>query len=200
MWYKSTCKYKLEFIMGKVVSKTEILPAVNIKEVELAVERITGSWTKTIHALIETAMMLHEYQMSPDYSSIRQILHDRRIIDMSVQQILIGIAGNPTLTDKRYRDLLPPHYSNLGFLSRIKSEKLISLLNKKEITPATTLSDAKILASKFGSLKKPQKTRSDKKQTFKLQLTFESGVDGEAFIAELVEHIEQFDGITVKVH
>lgn len=186
--------------MGKVVSRAEILPAVKMKEVEFAVERITGSWTKTIHALIETAMMLHEYQMSPDYVSIRQILHERRIIDMSVQQILIGIAGNPTLTDKRYRDLLPPHYSNLGFLSRIKSDKLISLLNKKEITPATTLSDAKILASKFGILKKPQKTRNDKKPTFKLQLTFESDVDGEAFVAELVEHIEQFDGITVKVH
>ena len=186
--------------MGKVVTNSEVLPAVNKKEVDIAVERITGSWTKTIHALIETAKMLHEYQMSPDYSSIRQILHERRIIDMSVQQILIGIAGNPALMDKRYRDLLPPHYNNLGFLSRIKSDKLILLLNKKEITPATTLSDAKNLALKFGSLKKPQKSRNDKQQKFNLQMTFDSAVDGEAFVKELVEHIEQFEGITVKVH
>ena len=153
--------------MGKISTKTEILPPVNMKEVESAVQQITGSWTKTIHALIETALLLHEYQRSPDYDSIRKILHDRRIIDMSVQQILIGIAGNPVLTDKRYRDLLPPHYTNLGFLSRIKSDKLIALLNKKEITPATTLSDAKSLATKFGTLKKPQKarTKKDRKST-----------------------------------
>jgi len=186
--------------MGKVTTKSEVLPAINIKEVESAVERITGSWTKTIHALIETALLLREYQISPDYDSIRQILHERRIIDMSVQQILIGIAGNPVLTDKRYRDLLPPHYTNLGFLSRIKSDKLIALLNKKEITPATTLSDAKSLATKFGSLKKPQKPRTDKVQKYNLSITFDTSVNGKEFMDELIDHLEQFDGVTLKVH
>ena len=186
--------------MGKVVTNSEVLPAVNKKEVDIAVERITGSWTKTIHALIETATMLHEYQISPDYDSIRQVLHDKRIIDMSVQQILIGIAGNPTLTNEKYLKHLPPHYSNLGFLSRIKSEKLIFLMEKKEITPATTLSDSKTLALKYGSLKKPQKPRTDRGYKFNFQLTIESTVDAEVFITELVAHIEQFEGITLRVH
>lgn len=186
--------------MGKMPIKSEVLPALDSKAVETAVERITGSWTKTIHALIETAMLLHEYQKSPDYDSIRNILHERRIIDKSVQQILIGIASNPVLTDKRYRDLLPPHYTNLGFLSRIKSDKLIALLNKKEITPATTLSDAKSLATKFGSLKKPQKARTDKAEKYNLTITFDTSVNGKEFMDELVEHLEQFEGVSVKVH
>ncbi len=185
---------------NKVATNSEVLPAVNMKEVELAVERITGSWTKTIHALIETAKMLHEYQRTPDYDAIRKVLHDRRIIDMSVQQILIGIAGNPILTNKKYFKHLPPHYSNLGFLSRIRSEKLIALMDKNEITPATTLSDSKTLALKYGSLKKPQKPRTDRGHKFNFQLTIESTVDAEVFITELVAHIEQFEGITLRVH
>jgi uncharacterized protein YqgV (UPF0045/DUF77 family) len=73
-------------------------------------------------------------------------------------------------------------------------------LNKKEITPATTLSDAKSLATKFGSLKKPQKTRTDKAQKYNLTITFDTSVNGKEFMDELVEHLEQFEGVSVKVH
>ena len=76
----------------------------------------------------------------------------------------------------------------------------IFLMEKKEITPATTLSDSKTLALKYGSLKKPQKPRTDKGQKFSFKLTIDSTLDAELFITELMEHIEQYEGVTVKVH
>lgn len=188
--------------MNKVVSVDEVLPAVNVEAVETAVKEIQLSWTKTIHALIETAKLLHKFKQSSDWSTIRQTLNDRKIIDISVQDILIGVGSNPTLTDSRYRDLLPPHYNNLGFLSRINGKKLVELLEKKEINPSTTLADAKILALKFGSLKKPQKPRDkgNKATKVSLHLTFDSKVDEKHFVKMLVEFIDQYDDVKVKVN
>lgn len=188
--------------MNKLLTVNEVLPAVNMEEVEIAVKKIQTSWTKTIDALIETSKFLHNYSKSPDSSVIRKTLHERRIIDISVQDILVSVGGNPTLIDSQFRKLLPPHYSNLGFLSRIKGDKLIELFKKKEITPATTLADAKTLALKFGNLKKPQKPRDKKNKPTKvsLQITIKPTVDEEGFIKMVVDFIEQYEGVSVKVN
>lgn len=188
--------------MNQLAPSNEILPPVNKAEVKDAIKKIQASWTKTINALIETSKLLYDYQLSPDWTTISSQLDEEKIIDKSVQQMLIGIGGNPTLTDDRYREFLPPHYNNLAYLSRIKGKQLVKLFNDKEITSATTLKDAKDLASKFGSLKKPQKPRNTdgKPQKVGFQITVDAEYDPQTVIQEIVEFIEQFEGVTVKVN
>ena len=170
------------------MAETTSVELVNSKEVRTqvsqAVADIQAAYQTAQKSYLDFCRLIFDYKQRNYWNSIRQELIDKNIFGDSTLKKLEAIGGSAPLL--RFKDvgMLPEGYNTLYELSKIKKQENWDKAIK-HISSATTLAEAKDLASRYGtqsSVKpatkakpKPSKSSTNIKRTIYVELANERG-------------------------
>jgi len=119
--------------------QVEVLHPIDLPD---AVTRIGASWRKAAESILETAKLLHDYNLREGWDDLKSKLIAQNIMKDAVISMLLGIGRNQCLMQMDPK-MLPPSYNTLYSMSRVDEKTLQKKLEKGEIGPDLLLEDAR---------------------------------------------------------
>lgn len=145
--------------MNQLANLNLVLPVKNSK-VEFALQEIYASSIKATNALIEVALTVKKYELTEEWSAIKERLKTDNILMDWQHKFVMCIVQNPVLLDQKFNKSLPMYTNNLYHLSRIKPETLRELIKTKEINSETTLMECRGFAAEYSDKTKTSSSKS----------------------------------------
>jgi hypothetical protein len=132
------------------------------QEMHSVMSEIADGMRKVVNTTIETAIIIAKHQDKGYWDQIEDaLLHKVQWFDSSVLSMYKKIGNNLALRMEVNREKLPPSYNTLYHLAFSDPERLNTALEKGQITPKTTLAQAK----KFSEKDKKRTPKKEKNET-----------------------------------
>lgn len=150
--------------------------------------KIRVAWTKTVGSVVEVGKLIN--QAKEDLGASFRELEERLPFHSSTATYLTKIAEHPVLSNRDYWPKLPSSYNTLYALCALGEVELIAFIDSGQVTPKTTLSEAKALTGKGARLKQPGSTSSESMRD--VVLSIPESADFTTFMQEINNLAEKY--------
>lgn len=120
--------------------------------IERYATKITSSWRKGWESVIETGQLLIDAKKEHGHGEFLRLFrgHERSVSDPvpfkeDNAEKYMAVAAHPVLSNSAHVRNLPPSFSTLYELARLKDEQILAGIKAGEITPDTTRAEAAAL-------------------------------------------------------
>jgi DUF3102 family protein len=122
-------------------------------------KRINASWQKGVESILETGRLLIDAKNDLNHGEWGEMIQLKLSFGSRTAHMLMAIAGNPELSNRKHVSDLPPSWGTLYELTKLPGDALKTALAKGAINPKTQRKDvAAMLPLKHA----PEKTKQQK--------------------------------------
>jgi hypothetical protein len=129
------------------------------------VHRINGAWQKSAEAIIETGSLLIEAKDDLKHGTFENMVRLELKFSPQTARMLMSIASNPTLSNRKHASDLPPSWYALYQLTKLPEPLLLEKINDGTITPKTERKEIMELLAVSDEKKAPKKKPTAKQKS-----------------------------------
>ena len=126
---------------------TAMQPAANAPASAWAA-RITACWRASVEAILEVGRLLEAAKEALPHGEFGKMIEAELPFGDRTARMLMTIAGDPRLTDRKHASVLPAHWGTLYELTKFDDEKFEQAVEQKIIRPDMERRDVKVMQSR----------------------------------------------------
>jgi len=98
---------------------------------------IRTRWSGAVESFLETGRLLNDAKEKLPHGDFEAMVETDLPFGPRTARMLMAIARNPVLSNRKHASVLPPSWDTLYRLSRLSEDRLLAAIESGEVTPET---------------------------------------------------------------